>query len=101
MISTVAGPASKSYLWRQRALHKKYVCATPCRASRGSPPHEGETKSALPTVILPLVRGRRERSERGGRSQRIFVESQDKEKVDDRNESFRWKTGVRRFCRGD
>src|SRR5262245_10975743 len=33
----------------------------------GSPPHEGENK-----VNLPLVRGRRERSERGGRSQIIL-----------------------------
>src|SRR5262249_54893470 len=35
----------------------------PPAACGGSPPHEGENKANL-----PLVRGRRERSERGGRS---------------------------------
>src|SRR5262249_35288038 len=42
------------------------VFERPPAASGGSPPHEGEN------VNLPLVRGRRERSERGGRSNTIL-----------------------------
>src|SRR5262245_42857670 len=49
------------------------VCERPPAAFGGSPPHGGgELSSHVAAVNLPLVRGRRERSERGGRSHTIL-----------------------------
>src|SRR5262249_1002530 len=49
------------------------VCERPPAAFGGSPPHEGEINACnVRGFILPLVRGRRERSERGGRSHTIL-----------------------------
>ena len=51
------------------ALHKKSVRATPSPPSAAAPPHRGGRLCSHNTMVsLPLVRGRRECSERGGRS---------------------------------
>src|SRR5262249_1043858 len=50
------------------AVAAKLVCERPPAAFGGSPPHEGRISFQVAGFILPLVRGRRERSEREGPS---------------------------------
>jgi phosphomannomutase len=52
-------------------IEESLAVVRPPAAFGGSPPHGGENR-ALQAFNLPLVRGRRERSERGGRSHTIL-----------------------------
>src|SRR4030095_15402005 len=53
--------------------NSRWCVSDPLPPSSALPLSEGENKAVIADVNLPLVRGRRERSERGGRSHTILI----------------------------